>query len=130
MGKQDSVDIDARRGQAAAVAKRPAPADWGGRSMDKMLLQDASPALAEFQAAYVALRRADRAGQHPDEFALPFVPVLDRGDFPRGTDVRLSRLATPAVSLHLARMRAAWELLPERLRSKAHVVIAIERAAT
>jgi hypothetical protein len=100
--------------------------------MDKMGLQDAGQALAEFQAAYVALRRADRRGGDLGELTLRFVPVLDRADLrnPRGADVCLSRLATPAVSLHLARMRAAWELLPETLRRKAHFVIAVERAET
>lgn len=91
------------------------------------VMHDVRPALAELQAAYVALRRADRRGADP---GLPFVPVLDRPDLEasRGADVRLSRRATPAVSLHLARMRAAWEMLPEVLRRKAHLVLAVEKA--
>jgi hypothetical protein len=85
------------------------------------------PALNELRAAYVALRRADR--QREVDLGLPFIPVLDRPDLQprRGGDVRLSRRATPAVSLHLARMRAAWEMLPDVLRRKAHLVLTVEK---
>ncbi len=92
------------------------------------MMHDAGPALAELQAAYLALRRADR---READLGLPFVPVLDRPDrVARGVEVGLSRQARPAVSLQLARMRAAWELLPEVLRRKAHLVLGIERART
>ena len=45
-----------------------------------------------------------------------------------GSDVWLSRRAAPAVSVHFARMRAAWELLPDGARAKAHLLLALERA--
>lgn len=81
----------------------------------------------EFQAAYAALRRAGGDDSH---VALPYAPVLLRRDLrrPHGSDVWLSRQAAPAASVQFARMRAAWEMLPEITRAKAHLILAVERA--
>lgn len=83
-------------------------------------------ALREFRAAYTALRHA---GDDEAHVFLPFVPVLARRDLrePQGRDVRLSRCAAPAASVQFARMRAAWEMLPEAIRAKAHLILAVER---
>lgn len=81
----------------------------------------------EFQAAYAALRRAGGDDAH---ISLPYVPVLLRRDLrkPQGSDVWLSRRAAPAASIQFARMRAAWEMLPDGARAKAHLILALERA--
>lgn len=81
----------------------------------------------EFQAAYAALRRAECDDAH---VSLPYAPVLPRRDLrkPLGSDVWLSRRAAPAASVQFARMRAAWELLPDAARAKAHLILAVERA--
>lgn len=80
----------------------------------------------EFQAAYAALRRA---GCDDAQVSLPYAPVPPRQDLtkPLGTDVWLSRQAAPATSVQFARMRAAWELLPDGARAKAHLILAVER---
>jgi hypothetical protein len=84
-------------------------------------------ALQEFQAAYAALRRAGGEDAH---VPVPYVPVLPRQDLrkPHGSDVWLSRCAAPAASIQFARMRAAWEMLPDGARSKAHLILAVKRA--
>ncbi len=84
-------------------------------------------ALGELRAAYTALRHAGHDGA---KIALPFVPVLARPDLRkrRGRDVSLSCCASPATSVQFARMRAAWEMLPEEVRAKAHLFLAVERA--
>lgn len=84
-------------------------------------------ALREFQAAYAALRRAECDAAH---VSLPYAPVPLRRDLrkQRGSDVWLSRQAAPAASVQFARMRAAWELLPDAARAKAHLILAVERA--
>jgi len=81
----------------------------------------------EFQAAYAALRRA---GGDDAQVTLPYVPVLLRRDLrkPHGSDVWLSRQAPAAASVQFARMRAAWEMLPDAARMKAHLILAVERA--
>ncbi|HEV2281566.1 MAG TPA: hypothetical protein VGX75_04145 [bacterium] len=81
----------------------------------------------EFQAAYAALRRA--VGEDA-QVSVPYAPVLPRRDLrtPHGSDVWLSRCAAPAASIQFARMRAAWEMLPDGARSKAHLILAVERA--
>jgi hypothetical protein len=81
----------------------------------------------EFRAAYAALRRA---GHDESQLAVPYAAVLPRDDLrrPYGCDVWLSRQAAPAASVQFARMRAAWELLPDTTREKAHLLLAIERA--
>lgn len=81
----------------------------------------------EFQAAYAALRRA--TGDDANT-SLPYVGVPPRQDLGKalGSDVWLSRRAAPAASVHFARMRAAWELLPDGARAKAHLLLALERA--
>ena len=81
----------------------------------------------EFQAAYAALRRA---GCDDAQVSLPYAPVPLRRDLrtPLGTDVWMSRRAAPATSVQFARMRAAWELLPDGARAKAHLILAVERA--
>lgn len=81
----------------------------------------------EFQAAYAALRRAE---QDEAQVALPYAAILPRGDLrkPHGCDVWLSRRAVPAASVQFARMRAAWEMLPNAAREKAHLILALERA--
>jgi len=84
-------------------------------------------AVQEFQAAYAALRRAGGDDAH---VSVPYVPVLPRRDLrkPHGSDVWLSRCAAPAASIQFARMRAAWEMLPDGARSKAHLILAVKRA--
>jgi hypothetical protein len=81
----------------------------------------------EFQAAYAALRRA---GHDDTTLGLPYAPVLAQPAFrkPIGDDVWLSRLAAPAASIQFARMRAAWEMLPDAARAKAHLILGVERA--
>ncbi len=81
----------------------------------------------EFQAAYAALRRAGCDDAH---VSLPYAAVPLRRDLrkPLGSDVWLSRRAAPAASVQFARMRAAWELLPDGARAKAHLILAVERA--
>lgn len=81
----------------------------------------------EFQAAYAALRRA---AHEEAQVALPYAAILPRGDLrkPLGCDVWLSRQAVPAASVQFARMRAAWEMLPDTAREKAHLILAVERA--
>jgi hypothetical protein len=81
----------------------------------------------EFQAAYTALRRA---GSDDTHVSLPYVPVMMRRDLrkPHGCDVWLSRCAAPAASVQFARLRAAWEMLPDGAREKAHLILAVERA--
>ena len=88
---------------------------------------DSNRVVREFQAAYVALRRAGRDDAH---VSLPYVPVLLRRDLrkPRGSDVWLSRQAAPAASVQFARLRAAWNMLPDGARAKAHLILALERA--
>jgi len=83
--------------------------------------------LHEFQAAYAALRRAEH---EEARIALPYSAVLARDDLrkPYGCDVWVSRQAKPAASLQFARMRAAWEMLPDTTREKAHLILAVERA--
>lgn len=83
--------------------------------------------LQEFQAAYAALRRAEHDEAH---VALPYSAILPRGDLrkPYGCDVWVSRQAVPAASVQYARMRAAWEMLPNTAREKAHLILAVERA--
>jgi|GEM_PF-1987590 len=88
------------------------------------MMMDSGCVLKEFRAAYSALRHAGHAEAN---VLLPFVPVLDRElRKPQGRDVRLSQYAAPAASLQFARMRAAWELLPEAIRAKAHLILAVE----
>ncbi len=81
----------------------------------------------EFQAAYTALRRAGGDDSH---VSLPYAPVMMRRDLrkPHGSDVWLSRQAAPAASVQFARLRAAWEMLPDGARAKAHLMLAFERA--
>lgn len=81
----------------------------------------------EFQAAYAALRRA---GLDEAQVSLSYAPVLARVDLrkPHGSDVWVSRQATPAASVQFARMRAAWEMLPDAAREKAHLILTLERA--
>ena len=83
--------------------------------------------LSEFRAAYAALRRA--ADQNAC-VALPYAPVLARQDLRarRGSGVWLSRCAAPAASVEFARMRAAWELLPAAVRTRAHLILGLQRA--
>ncbi len=90
------------------------------------MMMDNGSVLKEFRAAYTALRHA---GHAEADVLLPFVPVLARRELqkPQGRDVRLSQYAAPAASLQFARMRAAWELLPEAIRGKAHLILALER---
>jgi len=84
-------------------------------------------AVREFQAAYAALRRI---GGEDARLAVPYAPVLPRRDLRKahGSDVWLSRCAAPAASIQFARLRAAWEMLPDGARSKAHLILAVERA--
>ncbi|HEV2359535.1 MAG TPA: hypothetical protein VGZ23_18240 [bacterium] len=83
--------------------------------------------LSEFRAAYAALRRA--ADQNAGG-SLPYVAVLERPDLRtrRGAGVWLSRCAAPAASVEFARMRAAWEMLPAAARTKAHLILGVQRA--
>lgn len=90
-------------------------------------MQNLGGVLTEFQEAYVALRRAGR-----DEalVSLPFVPVLARPDLRKrhGRGVCMSGCAGPAASVQFARLRAAWELLPEGVRTRAHLILGVEWA--
>jgi hypothetical protein len=89
--------------------------------------QHSDGVVQEFQAAYAALRRAE---DDDTTLALPYAPVMAPRALrrPIGEDVWLSRLAAPAASIQFARMRAAWEMLPDAARAKAHLILAVERA--